>query len=74
MTLAINGMKATRRIRAQAWRNTPRAQYFPEAITRFGTVVFKKPGVYKARLSADEISPKNPEGVLLTSIDLIPEA
>jgi alpha-L-fucosidase len=73
LTLAINGKKATRRIRAQAWRDTPRAQYFPEAITRFGTVTFKKPGVYKAKLTADEISPKNPGGVLLTSIELLPQ-
>jgi len=73
LTLAVNGKKVTRRMRAQAWRDTPRAQYFPEAITRFGTVTFKQPGVYKARLTADEISPKNPEGVLLTSIELLPE-
>lgn len=73
LTLTINGRKATRRIRAQAWRDTPRAQYFPEAITRFGTVTFERPGVYKAKLTADEISPKNPEGVLLTSIELLPE-
>ena len=73
LTLAINGKKTTRRIRAQAWRDTPRAQYFPEAITRFGTVTFKQPGVYKAKLTADEISPKNDEGVLLTSIELLPQ-
>ena len=30
-------------------------------------------GVYKANLTADEISPKNPEGVLLTSIELFPK-
>ncbi len=73
LTLAINGKKTTRRIRAQAWRDTPHAQYFPEAIARFGTVTFEKAGVYKAKLTADEISPKNPEGVLLTSIELLPE-
>ncbi|MEZ5276066.1 MAG: alpha-L-fucosidase, partial [Opitutaceae bacterium] len=72
MTLAINGTKTTRRIKAQAWRDTPRAQYFPEAITRFGTVTFEKPGTYAARLTADEISPRNPEGILLTSIELVP--
>ena len=72
LTLAINGEKTTRRIRAQAWRDTPRAQYFPEAITRFGTVTFNKKGVHKAKLTADEISPKNPEGILLTSIELLP--
>ena len=72
MTLSINGARATRRIKAQAWRDTPRAQYFPEAITGFGTVTFEKPGLYKAKLTADEISSKNPEGILLTSIELLP--
>jgi hypothetical protein len=72
LTLTVDGRKTTRRIRAQAWRDTPRAQYFPEAITRFGTVTFNKPGIYRAKLTADEISPKNDEGVLLTSIELLP--
>ncbi|RKX35695.1 MAG: alpha-L-fucosidase [Verrucomicrobia bacterium] len=76
LTLAINRKKTTRRIRAQGWRQTPRAQYFPEAITRFGTVTFKKPGTYTARLKADEIaiaSSTDAGGIILTSIELFPQ-
>jgi len=73
LTLLINRKKTTRRIRAQGWRNTPRARYFPEAITRFGTVTFEKPGTYTARLRADEIASSAPGGVILTSIELLPE-
>ena len=72
LTFEVNGSRSTRRIRAEGWRKTPRAQYFPEAITSFGTVRFEKPGTYRARLKADEIAPKAPGGVILTSIELLP--
>jgi alpha-L-fucosidase len=73
LSLTIRRKTATRRIRNQGWKKTPRAKYFPEAITCFGTVTFNKPGTYTARLKADEIAPSAAAGVVLTSIELHPK-
>jgi hypothetical protein len=53
---------------------SPRAQYFPEIVTRGGTVELPARGLYDVTLSAERVGAGAPEGIGITGIVLDPVA
>ena len=52
--------------------DSPRAQYFPEIVTRAGEIGIPGPGVYEVSLEAESVSGRVPEGIAVTGIRLEP--
>ena len=51
---------------------SPRAQYFPEIVTKLGKVSLTKPGTYELKLRAEDIDARSRTGLTVVSVDLIP--
>jgi alpha-L-fucosidase len=50
--------------------SSPRAQYFPEIVTRAGTLVIPEPGTYTVEVRAEGVSRRVPEGIALSGVRL----
>ncbi|MHC5053285.1 MAG: alpha-L-fucosidase [Planctomycetota bacterium] len=54
--------------------DTPRAQYFPEYITRAGSVTIGEAGTPSLKLEATDIDPEAPKGLEVSGVRLVPGA
>ncbi len=72
VSVAVAGKTIRRSIRADEKIESPRAQYFPEAATKFGRVRIEVPGIYELKLKAEEINRNAPAGLTVASVRLTP--
>ncbi len=52
--------------------DSPRAQYFPEYVTRAGRVTIAKAGTHSLKLEATEIDAEAPDGLAVSGVRLVP--
>ena len=66
----ISGHSFRKTITPDAWSDSPKARYFPEAATVIGDVQLDTPGVYTIEVRAESINKKSRAGLSLSAITL----
>ena len=67
----IAGNTFRKTITPDAWSDSPKAQYFPEATTIIGEIQLDKPGVYTIEVRAESINKESRAGLSVSAISLI---
>jgi alpha-L-fucosidase len=72
VAVTIGRERVAGRIREDETRDTPRAQYFPEKVTRLGRVRLPRAGLVRGAIRLEKLNPKATTGLVLTSVELSP--
>ena len=67
----IAGNTFCKTITPDAWSDSPKAQYFPEAATIIGQVQLHNPGTYTIEVRAESINEQSRAGLSLSAISLM---
>ncbi len=66
----ISGKTFRKTITPDAWSDSPKARYFPEAATLIGHVQIETPGVHTVEIRAESINKKSRAGLSISAITL----
>ncbi len=69
----IAGNTFHKTITPDAWSDSPKAQYFPEAATIIGQVQLDEPGTYTIEVRAESINEQSQAGLSISAISLMRE-